>query len=397
MSILDYLLVKSFLFKTYAYMDFFILNPRYFLVKNKQNTHNYLLHDSKNNEYFTLNEAIFNFLKLFRKPTVLSRVVATVSKREGEPKEAIAPILDIFLKDMLAKEIVIRSEVEHINVKTSTDNEHSILINIEGYEVEKQLAESFPIFVYQCKEKESKEKVIVKILDQENSKGKKKLDVFLHEFKILAKLNHPNIISLIEVKKNYGILEYFEGKSMPDIVKKPIDMASRVAIINQLLSGLAHLHNKNIIHGDLHPDNILINKQNKLKIIDFDLACSIRSKTARYGGIREFLAPELIVDDMIEFIGKRPTKRSEVYQIGILIYYTLYAKFPVDKTTWKEHISAVKNNEIDFFQTNQFGQIIENQYLKLVKRCLALNPIDRFASATKILKEIKNIVSVSNI
>jgi eukaryotic-like serine/threonine-protein kinase len=150
---------------------------------------------------------------------------------------------------------------------------------------------------------------------------------------------------------------------------------------------LAHIHQQGIIHGDLHPNNILINKQFRLKIIDFDLATNVSNKTSRYGGIREFLAPELInQDDLIDFIGQKPNKRSEVYQIGILIYFTLYGKFPIDEATWKNHLIAMKNNTISFEKTNQYGQIIEDKYINLLKRCLYFEPKSRPSSALKALK-----------
>lgn len=372
-------------------MDLFVLNPRFKLIKNAQNAYNHLIEDSKSNEYITINEVIFSFLKLFSVPISLPEVAALEAKRQGLASDDIIPILIPFFNDMYNKEIIIRF-IENGASKIGTSRRYASPSIFKDYYIKKLLSDNHPLYVYSGIHKTTKRKVILKIVEQSHREKKKYQRILQKEMKILGKFEHPNIVSLLEEDEYYGVIEYFSGKSLPEVVIQPIAMSSRVAIVHQLVSALAHIHSKSIIHGDLHTDNILINSRHQIKIIDFDLAANTSSKVARFGGIREFLAPELINDDMLSFICTRPNKRSEVYQIGIVIYFILYGVYPIDKPTWKSHIVALRNNEIDFAEKNHFEQIIPIQYIDTLKACLDSEPNKRPSSALKIYKKLTQIV-----
>ena len=377
-------------------MQQFTLNKRYSFVCNKKNTYQYLLFDNNNNEYFTLNDTIFGFLKLFSIPLSFEQAVNKVVKSEKLSFEETAPILETFINDMLRKGIIIiPNEVKKSNssiVLTKNNNVIDVLPYItDKYNIVKVLATNTSNIVYLGTPKDiikSTQKVIIKAFT--STKKEDNLKEFLKEFKVLKKLNHHNIISLIEVGEEYGVVEYFQGKSLLKVAEKSIPMSARILIIEQLVSAFAYLHKNNYLHGDLHPSNILVNKKFQVKLIDFDLATSIRNKTARFGGIREFLAPEIISNDMFDFIGYRPTKQSEVYQLSIMIYFTLYGKFPIERDTWKQHLDALNANQIDFPSENQFGQEIDRQFIILLQSCLALSPQNRPTSAVKMQKNKTN-------
>src|SRR5690348_17279112 len=103
----------------------------------------------------------------------------------------------------------------------------------------------------------------------------------LNEIDIMRSLDHDNIIKLFEVfetdKSIYLVLELIQGKSLQDVLKKSTfrDEYSEVKVINMIrsiLDALAYLAAKGIMHRDLKPDNILLDKGEKIKIVDFGLA-----------------------------------------------------------------------------------------------------------------------------
>jgi eukaryotic-like serine/threonine-protein kinase len=373
-------------------MQQFILNKRYSLVKNKQNAYQCLLCDNDSNEYFTLNDTIFDFLKLFKTPISLKDVAKKVVKKENLSLEETIPILQSFIDDMLGKGIIIsfgRETTTNNKVLTAENTIDSYLT--DKFDIVKKIATNTSIKIFLGTPKGVTAvmyKVIIKVLTA--PKEKDTLKTFLKEFKILAKFSHPNIISLIEMGDNYGVVEYFEGKSLSKVVVRAIPMDTRILIIQQLLSAFAYLHKRNYLHGDLHPSNILVDKQFNVKIIDFDLATRVGNNTSRFGGIREFLAPEIISNDMFDFVGYRPTKRSEVYQLGIMIYFILYGRFPIEKDTWKQHLEALHTNQIEFATENQFQQKVDNNFITILQQCLSFFPQNRFTSALKIQKFIEN-------
>ena len=139
------------------------------------------------------------------------------------------------------------------------------------------------------------------------------------EIKLLENMNHPHVItyfsSFVENNNFYIVLEYLNGGSLDDKIKKEkeekgsIDEKKVWDILIQILSGLVYLHeNKKIIHRDIKPDNILMDKENNIKISDFGISAinkeDVDDMLKFYGtlvGPLQFLAPEVINGGTYEF------------------------------------------------------------------------------------------------
>lgn len=153
----------------------------------------------------------------------------------------------------------------------------------------------------------------------------------INEIDIMRCLNHENVIQLYEVyeteKSIYLVLELIQGRSLQDVLKKPNfkELYSEVKCINlirSLLDALAYLASQNVMHRDLKPENILLEKNEKVKIVDFGLATFIN--------IDEYLfkkcgTPGYIAPEVFKYDHKVPSTfyddRCDVFSVGSILFY----------------------------------------------------------------------------
>ncbi len=221
---------------------------------------------------------------------------------------------------------------------------------------------------------------------------------FAREFKILSKLNHPFLIRVYELGEIsdtvYYIMDYVEGLDLwkyyrQELRKSPPKerIKKLLPLMAQVVSALEYIHRHKIIHKDLKPANVLIEKNGeKAFLADFGLAREIRESSALYTykgflGTLGYSAPELIL--------RKPFDgRSDLYSWGV-IFYTLLADrrpIPVEKMSIEEAIEAVLTKK-----PPSLGKIvpeIPKELCAIVDRCLEIEPENRFASARELWKEL---------
>jgi len=145
---------------------------------------------------------------------------------------------------------------------------------------------------------------------------------FKNEARLLASLNHENIIHIYdyvtEGGRHYLVMEHVEGMSLEDILKfGPLPARTAAHITRGILCGLNHAHSKRVIHRDIKPSNIMVSVDGKVKLTDFGIAKGATSPDLTSTGIiigtPFYLAPEVA-------FGEKASKRSDIYSIGIVLY-----------------------------------------------------------------------------
>jgi len=220
----------------------------------------------------------------------------------------------------------------------------------------------------------------------------------LNEIDIMRSLDHENVIKLFEVHETensiYLVLELIQGKSLQDTLKKPSfrDDYSEVKIINMIrsiLDALAYLASKGIMHRDLKPDNILLDKESKIKIADFGLGTliDVSEYIFKKCGTPGYIAPEVFKYDQ-----KDPATnydhRCDVFSAGCIMYYMLFG-FP-----FFEGANASEILRLNRKFTNEFDGIyvvkqeiknpnskISKDALNLLLELLELDPRKRITAA----------------
>ena len=150
---------------------------------------------------------------------------------------------------------------------------------------------------------------------------------FRNEAKTIAGLNHENIIKVYDVEEKFKtvflIMEYLQGEPLIEMLRRlkviPPDLAVHYLI--QICSGLEYAHSRGIIHRDINSSNIVIQRDEHLKILDFGLACPIGTQDFSSLGTLAYMAPEQIQSDPMD-------QRTDIFAVGILAYEMLAGKRP---------------------------------------------------------------------
>lgn len=177
------------------------------------------------------------------------------------------------------------------------------------------------------------------------------LDVRLalaQEFRLLATLRHPHIISVLDYGFDADGAPYFTMDLLEDpedilTVAKRSPLTTKIVLITEMLQALAYLHRRGIVHRDLKPENLLIT-HGHLKLLDFGIASAhdLKGVTSpgTIGGTLAYLAPELLR-------GTDPTEPSDLYAVGILLYEMLAGRHPFNVNDAALLVFDLMNTDVD--------------------------------------------------
>lgn len=251
--------------------------------------------------------------------------------------------------------------------------------------------------VYLAEHSETNEKYAVKILRLCNADPKandSSIKRFIHESNAISQLKHPNIVNFYEfgyidnnpvIGAPYIVMEYFPGRSLRDYITNRVQTSldDKINIITQIGHALASVHEKNILHRDIKPDNILINDKLKVKITDFGvchLPTSDLTMTAELIGSPAYMAPEYLRYG-------QTGKFMDIYALGIVTYELMVGKKPFDADSISELIKKV------FYEKPvapdkllaAFPQRLQDILAKMIRK----NPARRYQDASELLLDLK--------
>ena len=211
---------------------------------------------------------------------------------------------------------------------------------------------------------------------------------FQNEAKTIAGLDHENIIKVYDIEERFQtvflIMEYIEGEPLTKMLKRlktiPPNLAVRYLI--QICSGLEYAHSRGIIHRDINSSNIMIQRDDRLKILDFGLACPIGTEDFSSVGTMAYMAPEQIQGDAMD-------ERTDVYALGITAYEMIVGKrpFPEDDFHLLEEMHL--NEDIPDPAARVPELSIDLQ--RFILKCARRDPNLRYANITQALADLKSI------
>ncbi len=161
----------------------------------------------------------------------------------------------------------------------------------ERYQISEKIGSGGMAEVYKAQDQRLGRTVAVKVLKTEYSSDRDFLHRFYREACAAAKLSHPNIINVFDIEEDEGVqfivMEYLESQNLKNYVKtskKSLEPEQFMHIIKGILNALSFAHEKGIIHRDLKPHNILIGRNNEVKVTDFGIAKAVFSDTITQTG-----------------------------------------------------------------------------------------------------------------
>ena len=227
-----------------------------------------------------------------------------------------------------------------------------------------------------------------------NEEEQEYIQRFLREGRAIAKLDHPNIISISDVGQDQGVyyivMQYINGKTLREIIEQNGKLAVEQALVitKEIAKGLYAIHSQGIIHRDIKPDNIMISSDGEIKITDFGVAKHLHedlslTKTGTTQGTPLYISPEQAMGQ------KKIDGRTDLYSLGIVFYHSLTGEPPYKAENaflvFQQHVSG----PIPSIQEKlpKISRTVDAMFQKLV----AKKPEDRFATAQDLVEQIERI------
>ncbi len=259
----------------------------------------------------------------------------------------------------------------------------------DKYQIIEKIAEGGMGIVYKARDKHLSRIVALKVLKPELAQDKKIRERFFREAQITAQLQHPKILTVHEVmKSNHSnaitiIMEFIYGKNLLEQLRvcKPFSYLHVFYIAKELLEALDHAHNhkERIIHRDVKPGNIMINRRGEIKVLDFGLAVirdlSKHERTGTVVGTRNYMSPE-------QFMGIMVDERSDIYSCGATMFHLVTGIFPL----WSED-----HNVLVDFMRKKAKHDTPDELIEIIARCMEEKKEKRFQSARELLEKIKQV------
>ncbi|BAW91030.1 Stk1 family PASTA domain-containing Ser/Thr kinase [Staphylococcus capitis] len=206
----------------------------------------------------------------------------------------------------------------------------------ERYKVIDKLGGGGMSIVYLAEDTILNRKVAIKAISIPPREKEETLKRFEREVHNSSQLSHENIVSMIDVDEEdecfYLVMEYIEGPTLAEYIHShgPLSVETAIKFTEQILSGIKHAHDMRIVHRDIKPQNVLIDKNKTLKIFDFGIAKALSetslTQTNHVLGTVQYLSPE-------QAKGESTDEGTDIYSIGIVLYEMLVGEPPFNGET----------------------------------------------------------------
>ena len=247
--------------------------------------------------------------------------------------------------------------------------------------------------VYKAKDHILGRFVAIKVLKQEFSEDMNFVTKFRTEAQSAAGLEHPNIVNIYDVGSENGmhyiVMEYVEGITLKTYIEKKgqLSFKESVSIAIQVARGIEAAHNKNIIHRDIKPQNIIISTEGKVKVTDFGIARAASSNTISSDvmGSVHYASPEQARNGFVD-------GRSDIYSLGIVMYEMVTGRVPFDGDTTVA--VAIQHLQEEMVAPSAYAPNLPISMEKIILKCTQKNADRRYQTIAELLSDLrKSLIS----
>ncbi len=271
---------------------------------------------------------------------------------------------------------------------------------LKNYQIEELLGEGGMGVVYRARDLNLDRMVAIKMLHPEMLHQPDLLKRFRNEAHVTARLAHPNIATLFnffsEENLHCLVMEYVNGRTLEQILEthKQLPEKECVKILIQLLEGLGEAHHNGILHRDIKPGNIMINRSGYVKLMDFGVARFENSaritRMNRVIGTLEYMAPELLT-------GSKPSVAADIYSVGIVAYEMYSGRLPFEAEADTDIIELILKGKISFAARAASAVGRNSKLESVISRMMHKSQNRRFKSAGEAIAELEKLTHAGRV
>jgi serine/threonine protein kinase len=268
-------------------------------------------------------------------------------------------------------------------------------MEFENYTIIKKIGEGAQGVVHLAQDKRLGRKVAIKSLHSNLITNNTQKERFVGEAKLLSQLNHPSVVTLydyiVDANGFHLIMEFVEGYPLDDLINKisgPIQELRAIEIMMQVLEGIKHIHNRNIVHRDIKPSNIIIDKNDDVKLLDFGIAKDHGGDSYKtvigegVGGTPMFMSPEHVNESQI-------TVKSDIYSLGVTLWQMLTGSAPYEGMAIGVIYSKIINDDLKDIQ--DVYAHVSVRMNDIIQKATHKNPEDRYDSCKSFIRALNDL------
>jgi len=262
----------------------------------------------------------------------------------------------------------------------------------QRYEIIEELGRGGMGKVYRVEDTKIREEIALKLIKPEISMDQKTIERFRNELKTARKISHRHVCRMFDMGEEKGLhyitMEYVDGEDLKNLIRRVgrLDTDTVIKIGKQICQGLSEAHRLGVIHRDLKPSNIMIDREGNVRIIDFGIARSLRTKGLTGSGIMigtpEYMSPEQAEGEEID-------NRSDIYSLGVLLYEMITGVLPFSGDS-ALGVALKHKTEIPP-DPRELNTKVSDELCGVILKCLEKEKEKRFQEVDELLSEFRNI------
>jgi eukaryotic-like serine/threonine-protein kinase len=263
------------------------------------------------------------------------------------------------------------------------------------YRLEAKLGSGGMSTVYLARDTTLDRSVAVKVMHREMSEQEDQLERFRQEARAVAKLSHPNVVTVIDAGEDGGhpyiVFEYVEGETLKQRIARvgTLDTQEALAYAIEIARGLTVAHARKMVHRDIKPQNVLIDNEGRAKLTDFGISRQLEqdgmTATGRVLGTTDYVAPE-------QAMGRGVDQRSDIYSLGVVLYEMLTGQVPFQADSQVGVAMKHVNEELPDVQLRR--PEISAATALVVERATAKDPARRYQEVGEMIDDLSTALEV---
>ena len=246
--------------------------------------------------------------------------------------------------------------------------------------------------VFAAEHKKLGRRVALKIISKQTGRDPEQLERFLNEARRIASLDHPNIVRAFDVdhegERYFMVLERVEGRDLQQIVENdgPLDVERAVRYTRQAAMGLSHAHERKMIHCDIKPANLIVGKEDTVKILDMGMARlvgkdgSSSDSNEDVVGTIDYIAPEQALEaEDLDY-------RVDIYSLGCTLYFLLAGRPPFGEGTLAQRIMKHQTQAPPPIAETRSG--VPDALTEVCLKMMAKKPEERFQNGAELAEAL---------